>query len=530
MATIRFRDVDFHYDDPYTQVFEHLDLAIDTSWRVAIVGRNGRGKSTLLRMVQGELLPKRGDLSIPVPVSYFPYEPVDPARPALEVVRECIAPFAAWESHMEQLLVDGDDRSLDRYGVLLEQYQAAGGYTIDAAIEREFADLGMPARLLGQAFSSLSGGERTRALIVALFLKEGAFPLIDEPTNHLDMEGRRLLAAYLARKRGFILVSHDRFFLDACTDHIVAINRSDVRVHRGDYSSWRTQAELEEEHDRRRNENLKREINALEHAARQRRTWSASREKDKHELDRELADRGYIGHCAAKQMKRALHIEARIEGMIEEKKGLLKNIEGSRDLRLESGSGAPEIVLSVADASVEIEGRRVVDSLSCTIRRGERVALVGPNGSGKTTLLRAIAGALPLAGGLIHLPAHLSAVYAHQHPIWSIGSLREHLRDEGIDETKFRSIMGAFGVAGGIFDRPLETFSQGERKKVDLCRSFLCPAHLLIWDEPMNYIDLMSREQIETVVLANEPTMLFVEHDRRFVERVATRVIDIAAG
>ncbi len=523
MSTIHFSGIEFHYDAPYTQVFEDLELSIDTSWKTALVGRNGRGKSTLLRLLRGDLLPQRGEISMPGQTAYFPYEPADPDRPTLEVVRECIAPFAAWESRMEQLLDAGGQNSLDEYGELLERYQNAGGYSIDAAIEREFADLGIPARLLAQNFSTLSGGEKTRALIVALFLKDDTFPLIDEPTNHLDMEGRELLAGYLARKRGFILVSHDRTFLDRCSDHVVSINRSDVRVHRGNYSSWKAQFDLEEEHERRRNDNLKREINALEEAARQRRSWSFAREKEK----QGAPDKGFVGHRAAKQMKRALHIEERMEEMIEQKKGLLNNSESGRDLLLEGESGGPEIIVTVADAAIDIGERRIIERLSFTLRRGERVAIVGPNGSGKTTLLAAIAGEIPVAAGVIHMPAHISAVRAYQHPIWNAGSLRGHLREAGIDETKFRNIMGAFGVAGSIFDRPLETFSQGERKKADLCRSFLSPAHILIWDEPMNYIDLMSREQIERVLLRSEPTMLFVEHDRRFVEGIATRVVEL---
>jgi lincosamide and streptogramin A transport system ATP-binding/permease protein len=161
------------------------------------------------------------------------------------------------------------------------------------------------------------------------------------------------------------------------------------------------------------------------------------------------------------------------------------------------------------------------------LHRGDRIALIGPNGSGKTTLLRAISGEVTLTAGLIHLPRYLTAARAYQQPLWDGGLLRNHLRHLTMDETRFRNIMAAFGVTGEIFDRPLETFSQGELKKVDLCRSFLDPTHLLLWDEPMNYIDLMSREQIEAVVLKYEPTMLFVEHDRWFIDRIATGVVEL---
>ena len=226
-------------------------------------------------------------------------------------------------------------------------------------------------------------------------------------------------------------------------------------------------------------------------------------------------------------MKRALAIERRLQAMLAEKKQLLRGREKERHLKLDVESGAPEVLLSVGDITVELGGRPIIQELSFTVQRGERVAVVGPNGCGKTTLLRAIAGDLPLAGGSLLLPAHVRVVSAYQTPLWQEGHLRDLIGREGIDEPRFRTILGSMGVTGEIFERPLQTFSEGERKKVDLCRSFLDPAHLLIWDEPLNYIDLLSREQIEAVVLESAPTLLFVEHDQWFIETVATSVLDL---
>ncbi len=524
MAAIVLDNLSFHYDDPYAQVFENLSLTIDTTWKTAVVGRNGKGKTTLLRLIQHQLTPTQGNISVPLPTHYFPFQPENPERPTVAVIRDCVAPFATWEARMAELSRAGDQASIAEYGRLLERYETLGGYDIDARIEKEMAEIGMGGANLRQDFATLSGGERTRALIVALFLRRGGLPLIDEPTNHLDIAGRMLVGDYLARQQGFLLVSHDRHFLDLCADHVLSFNRDDVRICQGDFSSWKENMERELEHERRRRENLRREIRSLERAARQRRTWSDAKEKEKIGSH---GDKGFISHVAAKQMKRALSIERRIGNMIAEKKALMRNAEKERTLKLETEGKVPEIVLAVANVSVVIGGRPIIRELSFDLHRGDRLALVGPNGAGKTTLLRAIAGEVELAGGLVRLPRYLQAVRAYQHPLWDRGKLRDLLRDASIDETRFRNIMAAFGVTGEVFERPLETFSQGQQKKVDLCRSFLDPLHLMLWDEPLNYVDLMSREQIEEVILKHQPTMLFVEHDRWFIERVATGVVEL---
>lgn len=424
---------------------------------------------------------------------------------------------------MEELLAKADEPALEEYAGLQEKYERHGGYTIDASIERELAALAMSAELLERPFSNASQGERTRALIVALFLRPEVYPLIDEPTNHLDMAGRAVLGEYLAKKPGWLLVSHDRHFLELCADHVVALRRDGVRLHQGGFADWEAQAALEEESERHRREGIAREVRALEDASRKRRVWSGRKEAQK----RGAFDKGRIGHLAARQMKRARSIEKRSDEKLEEKKELLRNAEKKREVRLRAEGGAPQVVLTVEDLCVERGGRRVLEDVRLELERGERVAVVGPNGCGKSSLLDAIAGTLELASGRVHVPGFVTIARAYQEPLWGAGSLRERLRAAELDETLFRTTMGSLGVIGAVFDQPLETFSEGERKKVDLCRSLMAPAHLFIWDEPMNYVDLASRAEIEDAILAREPTLLFVEHDRRFVERVATRVIEL---
>ncbi len=521
MSRIQLSNLSFHYQQPYVQVFERVSIEIDSRWRTGVVGRNGTGKSTLLGLISGRLEPTGGSIERPPGTVTFPYAPPDAAATARRVVLDAAGPYRRLEETMERTSSRRDPAGVAAFGAALEEYQRRGGYEIEARIERECHALGLDSCTLDRPFVTLSGGERTRALIAALFLREGVFPLIDEPTNHLDVEGRERLGDYLSRQRGFVLVSHDRHLLDRAVDHIVAINRADVAVHQTDYSGWRRQMELSELHEQRRHENLTREVAQLEVAARKRRTWSHRKEQEK----RGAYDKGRIGHLAARQMKRALHIERRRHRDLEERKALLRNAEKERTLRLREEAGGPRTLLQVQDLEVVLGGRTVLERISLSIQKGERVAVVGPNGCGKTVLVRAIAGELTPSSGIVRRRSHVTISRAYQEPLWQSGYLRDHLRDAGLDEVVFRRVMGSLHVTGDVFERPLETFSLGQRKKVDLCRSFAGTAHLFVWDEPLNEIDIATREAIESAILTHEPTLLVVEHDRRFVERVATRVL-----
>jgi len=521
VPSILISSVTVSYPASGTTIFRDLSLTIDTAWKTGVIGKNGSGKTTLFKLIAGCLLPMKGEVVFKGEGFYFPYRPRNPSEKTLDVVKESIAPFSAWEREMETLLAAGDEESIARYGEILADYERMDGYRIDEQLEREFVRMGLEPALLERRFDSLSGGEQTRALICALFLKRGAFPLIDEPTNHLDMAGREVLGEYLAGKSGFIIASHDRYFLDLCVDHILSVAEGQVTIRKGNYSQWEKNEELKELFERRQQERLRQEIAELKRAARKRRVWGERKERQKVGG----VDKGFIGHRAAKLMRQALSIEQRINEKIEEKKGLLKNTEKERRLKMLAESRLPETLLSVSNVSIRLGDRAVVEDFSLSVSRGERVALLGPNGSGKTTLLRAIAGEVEIAHGEIHLPKHLSVAWAYQEPLWKSGHLRDLLLEEGLDETEFRTVMALLGVKGEIFERRLETFSEGELKKVDLCRSFTGGAALFIWDEPLNYLDIVTREQIERLILEATPTILFVEHDRYFIDRIATRLI-----
>ncbi|HEX2466402.1 MAG TPA: ATP-binding cassette domain-containing protein, partial [Thermoanaerobaculia bacterium] len=472
----------------------------------------------------------------------FPREPRDPSRPTLEVVRGAIAPFDEWRREMAELAgglaalesdAPGADargaEALARWSELEARFHATGGWDVDARIERELALLGLGPSVLERPFATLSGGEQTRALIAALFLVPDAFALIDEPTNHLDLRGRELLAEYLAAKPGFLLASHDRVLLDACADHTVSIERTGVSVLRGGYSAWKRERDRREESERHRHETLEREVAHLRRAARDRRAGAEQKERSK----RGAGDKGFIGHRAAKQMKRATEIERRVERRIEERSTLLRDWEKERELALQSPAKPLAVPLKVSNLVLRLDGRILIDRLSFELVRGARIALIGPNGCGKTKALDAIAGErLPAPftlEGVVALAPRALVTRAHQVPRWRTGFLRDRLRADGIDETWFRQLLGGLDIERDLFEHPLETLSQGQLKKADLARSFLGPQDLLIWDEPMNYLDVLTRERIEEAILGSEATLLVVEHDRAFIDRIATEVITLGS-
>ena len=503
-------------------LFFDLSLVIDTEWRTGLVGRNGRGKTTLLKLINRDLEIQAGDFTCPVETRYYPGAPIEGAT-TQRVARQLVAPFEEWQKEMDLLLASEDEGAMDAYSNLLGRFQDARGYEIDGLIETEFEKIGLPHDILDKPFDELSLGQQTRVQIVALFLSEGCYALIDEPTNHLDIPGREILASYLASQQGFLLISHDRSLLDACTDHIVSINKSDVRLNRGNWSTWHADMSNELLSEGRTRHRLEAEIKQLSRAALARRAGADRKESEKYGDSH--ADTGFIGHKSAKQMKRAIGAERRIEKQISEKESLLANQEKKRVVTVASDSVADKQLLNVNNLSIEFSGIEVVHNLSFSIGAGDRVALTGPNGCGKSSVLNAIDGLIEFAGSIAFGTRSISRAW--QHPVWVSGMLRGHLDEAGLDETRFRQLLGSLDVRGEVFEQPLDSFSQGQLKKVDLTRSMLEPAELLLWDEPLNYLDVDTREMLEEGILDGGATMLFVEHDQRFIENIATAVVKL---
>ena len=490
MAQISISHLTFGYDGSAQNVFEDLSLTLDTSWRLGVVGRNGRGKTTLLRLLRGELA-GQGQITAPVDLDYFPFPVHSPGRDTLEVLEELAPQAAAWQLERELSLLEADPGILER------------------------------------PFASLSHGEQTKALLCVLFLRPNRFLLIDEPTNHLDLEGRAVVSRYLRRKEGFLLVSHDRAFLDGCVDHILALNKRDVVVQRGNFSDWWREKSRRDRAEREKNQQLRGEIARLEEAARRTAAWSDRLEATKRGVRSSglRPDRGYIGHRSAKLMKRAQAAAGRRQAAVEEKRDLLKNIEVAQPLSIHPLIHPKRRLLEAEGVCADYGGGPVCAPVSFAVERGERVALTGRNGAGKSSLLRLIAGEAVPHTGRLTLASGLVVSVVPQDTGGLRGSLSGLVRGMEVDETLFYTVLRKLDFPRHLFEADLSTYSAGQRKKVLLARSVCQRAHLYVWDEPLNYVDVFSRMQLEEVIRACSPAMVLVEHDRDFLRAVGARTV-----
>ncbi|EOT44626.1 ribosomal protection-like ABC-F family protein [Enterococcus columbae] len=494
MSLIQIKDLSFSYPGSYTPIFDGVQLQIDSTWKLGLIGRNGRGKTTFFRLLLAQY-EYQGSITHEVAFRYFPYPVANPEKMTLEVLQEACPHAEDWEFMKELNLLDVE---IDR--------------------------LYLP-------FATLSDGEQNKVLLAALFLNENTFLLIDEPTNHLDDEARQKIADYLAKKQGFILISHDRRLLDVCVDHILAMNKASIELQQGNFSSWYLNKQQQDQFELAQNEKLKKEVKRLNEAAKRTASWSNQVEKSKNGTTNSgtKLDKGYVGHKAAKMMKKSKTHEKRMQEAIHQKEQLLTDVEEIENLKLQplffkqaNQVLAQELVLSYADKIIN------QNPLNFTIQNQERVAIVGKNGSGKSTLLKAILQDSTVnTTGLLKISPQLIISYVPQDAEFLAGSLKKFTEDKAIDYVLFLAILRKLGFAREQFDKDVASFSAGQKKKVLIAASLCQPAHLYIWDEPLNYIDLISRIQIEQLILKFQPTLLFVEHDQAFQQKIATKIIQM---
>lgn len=475
MSNIEIKKLTFGYN--HNLIFQNASINIDGTWHLGLIGRNGRGKTTLLKLLQGEI---ETDLTLTSHQNfvYFPHEIVE-KQMLTERVLQSLINFEQWE------------------------------------LERELNLLKVDSDVLWRPFEQLSGGEQTKCLLATLFLDKNNFPLIDEPTNHLDLHSRTSVANYLKNKSGFIVVSHDRDFLNEVTDHILAIERQQICLYQGNFAIYEAEKKRRDEFEQAENEKLHREMTRLRQTDAEKRDWAYQRE---HVRGATFADK----KVAKKQMKRAKSIENRINKAISDQGKLLKNSEKITELEIAFISSYHKTLFSCENFSLQYE-KPLFEPITFSLAQGEILALTGDNGSGKSSFIQFLRhsfkgssnGKATLAQGI--KVSTVRQVYDHQ------GDLKEFAEENQLDLELFFSNLRKLGLERDSFSQRIEDLSQGEQKKIELARSLSQKAHLYLWDEPINYLDVFNQKQIADLLKAVKPTMIIVEHDRQFINEVASR-------
>ena len=510
MAQIQVTDLTFSYDGSADDVLKDVTFSVDTDWKLGLIGRNGKGKTTLLNLFMGRY-DYHGNIKTATCFDYFPYMVSDP-----DLTKNAVDLIERWKPQIEiwQVLI-------------------------------QMNELKMDPECLYRPFATLSFGERTRVMLAVLFAAENEFLLIDEPTNHLDTEARDIVKEYLASKKGFVLVSHDRDLLDGVCDHVLVLNRSTIEVQAGNFSTWWENKEKKDAFQQAENEKHLKEIGKLKAAADRSSRWADKNENSKigfdpvKEHDRSIATRSFIGAKTKKMQARVKSYEQRIDREIEEKEGLLQDIERVSDLKIEPLRFHKEVLINANDLSLGYEdaGGPLFEGLRFQVKRGERKILSGENGCGKSSILKAILQKVDylergensrmLISGDLDVASGMTISYINQDTSFLSGTLRKYCENRGLNESLFLAVLRQLDLGRKQFVKDMEDFSEGQKKKVLIAASLITPAHLYIWDEPLNFIDVFSRMQIEKLILQYKPTMLLVEHDIRFQEKVGTDIIKI---
>ena len=506
------------------------ELFCDLTWRInpgdcwGLVGPNGVGKTTLLRILAKEETADQGQVASPKGwrIGYLPQE-VRRAGTGSVLDETCAAvPEAgrieARMRRVEEAMADASPDSVEqltrRYAALQDQFQSLDGFSVSARAKEILSGLGFPANALGRPVDELSGGWAMRVALAGLLLSRPDVLLLDEPTNHLDLESLEWLEAFLGEYRGaWVVVSHDRYFLNRMVDGIAELNRGGVDTYVGNYDHYLAQRAFRREQQVR---------------------TAAGQARRVAELER------FIERFRAKNTK-ARQVQSRVK-MLERMERVELPDAGRRSLNIrlpEPGrSGRDTIRLDdIRKAYPRAHGGEnvVYRSLGFTAERGERVALVGVNGAGKSTLLKLLAGVTDFQAGSRTLGYKVSLHYYAQHQMDALhprNSVVDELRAVMADasETRVRGLAGAFLFTGEEADKKVTVLSGGEKARVALAKMLARPANLLLLDEPTNHLDLDSREVLEAALLGFAGTIVFVSHDRYFINRIATRVVEVRVG
>ena len=526
----QLRNVSLSFPDK--KVLEYVSLTVYPGDRISLVGDNGAGKTSIFRMLKGRLAPDSGEISLSreVRIGYLEQDFAgmveDPKRACMEVALEPFGFLIELERRIEILASElgeaGESTTelLANLGEAQQRLEVSGGYEFRARTQATLTGLGLSETFWSRRVSELSAGQRVRLALARLLLEDHDLILFDEPTNHLDVPAREWLEGHLAEMdTAYVVASHDRRFLDAVSRKVAHLDRGKLTLYSGNYTTFRQQLRQAEEEGWRRYEKNRKLAKKLQRQAQDYQRWSDAGEKKK----RGAADKGFVGHKAAKVMKRSLVARRRMEealGNSRTEKPFEKDA-----VNIEFGSSKGRSLVRAEELVVGYSKERpLTREISFDLWSGDRLAILGTNGCGKTALLRTVLGEIPPLHGDVRLAPSVKVGYFDQDNRLvppDVPALEAVLGTRR-DETLVRTVMGRMGVRRDTVNKEVAKLSSGERAKVLLARLILGDNNLLVLDEPTNYLDIEIQDILLEALIDFPGGILFVSHDRYFVEELAT--------
>ncbi len=498
-------------------ILDGISFEVYEGEHIGILGKNGAGKTTLFRLISGELEPDEGDIVMPAGkragiLTQIPkYPPEFTGEDVLKTAHDRIYKL---QRRIEELAVrmadDASPEILREYDRLSAEFERLGGYELDRLRNTVANGLMIPQKQREQLFDTLSGGEKTRLNLARLILEDTDILLLDEPTNHLDMKAAEWLEEYLVKFKGTVLaISHDRYFLDRVATRTIEIVNGKAEIYNGNYSFFLHEKQRRLDEQQKQYEKQQSEIKRLE----------------------EARDRLYQWGTGNKRlMKKSFAIQSRIDRMDKVER---PQAEKKMKAKFSEREFYGDEVMTIKGLSKSYDGRKLFDGVELTVTGGERIALIGDNGTGKSTLLKIIVGEERADTGYVKIGpavkmAYLPQVIKFKNPYRNV--LDTLIMDENFQPQEARDRLGAFKFSGEDVFKPVSQLSGGEQSRLRMCILMRRDINLLILDEPTNHLDIISREWIEEAVEGYEEALLFVSHDRYFINRFATRIWELEGG